>query len=146
MGFFDSAKSHVDLLEKDCRLVGELSSRLREKCEQSVRGKYDYAPAGDRAELVRAAQDLLVKLHETHASAKERQRVMEGDQCPSQELMAAQTLLLAAGLDVTKAEKALAEARASLLTGIAEIEAFYGERSREAKEFRRVLSENGISA
>ena len=146
MGFFDSSKSHVELLEKDCRLVAELAAKIRDRCDESLKGKYDYAQPEQRAEQVRDGLRLLEKLTAALASARERKAVMEQDQCPKEDLLAAQTLLLSVSLDVTRAEKAVADAKGSLVAGAAEIEAFYGPRSKEAKEMRRVLSDFQISA
>ena len=146
MGFFGSSKSHVDLLEKDCRLVHELAGKIFESCDKSLRGKYDYVAPEERAGLVRDCHETLAKLQSAIGSARERQRVMEQDQCPKEDLLGAQTLILSASLDVTKAEKAVADATTSLVTGAAEIEAFYGAGSKEAKQMRRVLADFHLSA
>ena len=71
---------------------------------------------------------------------------MESDQCPKEDVLAAESLMLSASLDATEAQKAVNEAHSSLLHGVAEVEQFYGPRSKEAKHLRKVLAQFQASA
>lgn len=146
MGFFKSSKSHSELLRDDCTTVADLAQQVRSLSERSLRGKYEYMQPEERARLVAEAHSLASRLEPTLSSARQRQETMEQDQCPSEELLQAQSLLLSANMDVTQAQKALDEARNSLVAGVAEVEEFYGASSKEARHLRRVLSQIQASA
>jgi hypothetical protein len=141
MGFFSSSKSHLELLEKECDLAITSSSKAREMCDRSLRGKYEYMPPEERAELLREAHALHKKIHAAVESARQHQADMESDQCPGEDLLAAQSLVLQANMDASRLDKALKEAGDSLVSGISEVEQFYGPRSAEAKHLRRVIGE-----
>jgi hypothetical protein len=141
MGFFKSSKSHLELLEKDCQEVATHSAAIREACDASLRGKYEYMRPEQRADLVRNGALASRKLQAALESARSRQKVMEADQCPSEDLLAAETRLLAASLDASRAQQALKDAKDSLIAGVAEIEEFYGAKSSEAKHLRKVIAE-----
>jgi len=141
MGFFKSSKSHLELLEKDCAQVAKLAAEASDLASRSLRGKYEYMQPDERADLYRRAAETSHSLRPLLESGRQHQRVMEQDQCPSEDLLAAESLLVAANLDVERAEKGVAEARASLISGMAEIEEFYGARSKEARYIHKLLAD-----
>ena len=141
MGFFKSSKSHVEVLEADCKLIAEQSTQVRSRCEKSLRGKYENMDPEARAALLKEGAQLARKLHETLLEAREREKSMEQDQCPSEDLLAAHAKVLEAQLDASRADKSLDEAKASLLSSVAEIEQFYGARSPEARHIQKILAE-----
>jgi hypothetical protein len=143
MGFFKSSKSHLDLLEHECGEVSRLATEVSDLASRSLRGKYEYMQPDERADLYRHAAELVRKLHAAIGAARSRQAVMEQDECPSEDLLAAQSLLVGANLDVERADKGVAEARNSLISGMAEIEEFYGARSKEARYIRKLLADLG---
>ena len=146
MGFFKSSKSHLEDIQERCSEVSKLSQVVRDTCDRSLRGKYEYMRPEERADLVRAAHLDNEKLHAALEKAKARQSTMEADQCPSEDVLAAESIMLSATLDATQAQKALNEAHHSLVQGVSEVEQFYGPRSREAKHLRKVLAQFQASA
>jgi hypothetical protein len=98
-------------------------------------------PPEERAELLRDANTAAKKIHACLESARQHQAAMEADQCPGEDLLAAQSLLLQATMDAGRLDRALKEASDSLIAGMAEVEQFYGPRSREAKHLRKVIGE-----
>jgi hypothetical protein len=139
--FFKSSKSHLEQLEADCQHVADASTRARAMCDQSLRGKYEYMAPEQRADLVRDAHAVAKELAGTLEQARHRQAAMDADQCLKEDLLTAETLVATAALDVSRLDKAVKDASESLLSGMAEIEQFYGPRSSEAKHLRRVLAE-----
>ena len=141
MGFFKSSKSHVEILDQECRLIMQQAADVRERCDRSLRGKYENMQPEDRAALLKEAGALQKKLHATLTSAREREHLMTQDQCPSEDILTAHSRLLEAALDVGRADKSLEDARQSLLAGMHEIEQFYGPKSKEARQVRKVLDD-----
>ncbi len=141
MGFFKSSKSHLEVLEKDCLDIVKHAQEVRSLCDRSLRGKYENMMPEQRAGILKEANVIAGKLRATLDSARERERLMTDDQCPSEDLLTAHARVLDAALDVSRADQSIEEARQSLLAGMAEIEQFYGPRSKEARHVRRVLDE-----
>jgi hypothetical protein len=141
MSFFKSSKSHVEILEQDCKAIMQQAGDVRERCDRSLKGKYANMLPEDRAALLKEAAAISKKLHVTLESVRERERLMAQDQCPNEDLLAANALVLDASLDVQRADKSLEDARQSLLAGMAEIEQFYGVKSKEARLIHKVLDE-----
>src|SRR6185436_16149316 len=141
MSFFKSAKSHLEQLEKDCQEIAHKASDARTACDQSLKGKYENMQPEARAALLKQAQAACRSVRATLDAARQHLQAMEQDQCPGEELLAAQSKVLAATLDVDRASKALEESRQSLLSAMTEIEEFYGARSKEARHVRKILDE-----
>jgi hypothetical protein len=145
MGLFSSGKSHLETIEAECQAIAQHAAGILSRCDQSLRGKFQNMSPEDRADLLKEAGALSKKLHAAFAVVEERQRAMEQSQGTSEDLLAGQTRLVAAKLDVERASKSMAEARQSLMSSMAEIEQFYGARSPEAKQVRRVLDDLAAS-
>jgi hypothetical protein len=143
MGFFKSSRSHLEVIEQDCIGVTDLANSSRAKSEESLRGKFQNMMPEDRAGLLKEAGVMARKARTSFVAAQERQALMEKDQCSSEDLLAAETKALAAKLDLERMDKAIAEATSSLMSGMAEIEQFYGPRSKEARHIRRILEDLG---
>lgn len=141
MGFFGSSKSHIEKVEACCLAVGTACATARHHCDESLRGKHEYMSPEQRADLLREALSLVLKARGSLQDAREKKLAMEQDQCPTEDLLAGESKLVAAQLDLAAADQAVREARNSLLGGMAEIEQFYGARSKEAKHLRKVLSD-----
>lgn len=141
MSFFKSSKSHVEILDQECGLIMQQAAEVRDRCDRSLRGKYQNMSPEERAALLKEGAVIQRKLHATLGSVKEREKVMAQDQCPSEDLLAAHARALEASLDVSRADKALDDARQSLIAGMAEIEAFYGVKSPQARQVRKVLDD-----
>lgn len=141
MGFFGSSRSHVEQVEAECQAVAQHCAEIRRKCDESLRGKHEYMPPEQRADLVRESVALSRKAAAALAAAREKKSNMEQDQCPSEDLLAAESRIVAAQLDTQRAAHAVEEARQSLSEAVGEIEQFYGPRSKEAKSIRRVLAD-----
>lgn len=146
MGFFKSSKSHIEVIQEHCETVVELSKAVRLSCDRSLQGKYEYMKPEERADLVRAAHESNIKLRAALEKAKASQGRLDSENSGNEGVLAAESLLLSASLDATEAQKALNEAHSSLVHGVAEVEQFYGPRSREAKHLRKVLSQFQASA
>ena len=141
MGLFKSSKSHAELLQSECQEVASLAARVRKDCEQSLRGKYEYMAPEDRVGLLKDARGTAKRLHAALADARQRKAEMEKEESPSEALLAAESILLSAELDVRKADQTLREGETSLISGVSEIEEFYGPRSKEAKHLRKLITE-----
>lgn len=145
MGFFKSSKSHLEVIEQECQAVGQHSSDILARCDQSLKGKFENMSPEDRASLLKEAGAFARKLRAAFATVDEHHQAMQQDQCTSEDLLTAQSRLVSAKLDVERASKSIDEARQSLEAGMAEIEQFYGPRSPEAKKVRRVLDDLAAS-
>ena len=51
MGFFKSSKSHLEEIQQHCTEVTKLSRNVRDTCDRSLRGKYEYMRPEERADL-----------------------------------------------------------------------------------------------
>ena len=140
MAFFKSSKSQVDEVQERCARVTAIATVVREKCEASLRGQYEYMQPEERAELLREADALAGEFRRALEQARESQRAMERDQAPGEALLTAESLVLSAGLDANQADRALAEAKNNFVAGMNEIEEFYGPRSKEARHLRKIVA------
>ena len=145
MGFFKSGKSHLEVIEQETQVVAQHAADILSRCDQSLRGKFQNMSPEDRARLLKEAGVYSKKLAASFALVEDRQRSMEQDQCSNEDLLAAQSKAVAARLDVDRAARSMEEARQSLVTGMSEIEQFYGPRSPEAKKVRRILDDLAAS-
>ena len=141
MGFFKSSRSHLESVEKDCQAVAQAAQEIRERCDRSLRGKYEMMQPEERATLLKDALGFQRKLVEALESARSHQKRMEEDQAPNEDLVAAHGRLLSASLDAQRAAKSLQDGRQSLREGLAEVETFFGASSKEARHVRKVLAE-----
>ncbi|MEM7247522.1 MAG: hypothetical protein AAF533_19455 [Acidobacteriota bacterium] len=139
MGLFGRKKSPFDELQEQCQVVAREADSTRKKSEHSLRGKYEHMSAEERADLLKEALGSWKLAH----SALDAARALQGklDKAGSEEQMAAESLILSANLDVSKADASLQEARNSLMKGVGEVEEYFGPKSKEAKHLRKVLSE-----
>ena len=141
MGFFKSSKSRIEVIEAECQSIAESAAAVCDRCDKSLRGKFQNMAPEDRAGLLKEAAALARKLQASYATVQEQQQLMDQEQPTNEDRLAAQAKLVAARIDVDRMTKSIDEARQSLAVGMAEIEQFYGPRSPEAKHIRKVLDD-----
>ena len=141
MAFFKSSKSHLEVIETECQAIAEGAAAICDRCDRSLRGKFQNMMPEDRAALLKEAGALVKKLHASYATVQEQQQLMDQEQSTNEDRLAAQARLVAARIDVDRTTKSVDEARHSLVVGMAEIEQFYGPRSPEARHIRKVLDD-----
>lgn len=141
MGFFGSSSSHLDDIKKDCLAVNKKAQEIRDRCDKSLKGKHEMMDAEDRSALLKQARAAVGEAKSVLEKARQREHQMEADSCPSEDIMAAHNRILEATLDLQRSEKFIDDGRRSLQEGVAEIEAFFGANSTEAKQIRRVIAD-----
>lgn len=146
MGLFKGKASPYEALQRLCSDVSNSAKVVRERAGSSLRGRYEYMRPEERADLLREAHEESLKLKSRLDEARSVRDALEAESDANEEILAAESLLLAASLDATEADKSLAEARNSLVQGMSEVESFYGPRSKEARHLRKVLSQFQASA
>ena len=141
MSFFKSSKSNLDQVEAECQDIATKAAEIRDRCDRSLRGKFENMMPEDRAALLKEAAALAKKVRASYATALDRKKAMESDQSTSEDRLKAESRLVAARLDVDRTAQSIEEAKQSLVAGMGEIEQFYGPRSPEAKQIRRVIDD-----
>lgn len=141
MGFFKSSKPHLQVIDSECQVIAECAAAICDRCDKSLQGKFQNMMPEDRAALLKEAAAFVKKLHASYAVVQEHQRLMDQEESTSEDRLAAQARVVAARIDVDRTIRSVDDARQSLVVGMAEIEQFYGPRSREARHIRKVLDD-----
>jgi len=134
-------KNHLEAVDKECQVVAQLSAQIREKCDRSLRGKFEMMQPEQRATLLKDAHGLYRKLMRALEAAREEQARMTEEHADNEEAVLAHGRVLAATMDSQRAQSAMEEGRKSLREGLVEVEGFFGASSSEAKHVRKVLAE-----
>ena len=98
MGFFNSGKSHLEVIEQESQAVAQHAANILSRCDQSLRGKFENMSPEDRAGYLKEALAFSKKLAGSFALLEDRRRAMDQDQCSSADLLAAQSKAVAARL------------------------------------------------
>jgi hypothetical protein len=141
MAFFKSSRNHLEAVDKECQSVAQLAAQIRDKCDRSLRGKFEMMQPEQRATLLKDALGLYRKLLRALEAAREQQGKMTEEHADNEEAVVAHGKVLSASLDSQRAQSAMEEGRKSLREGLVEVEAFFGASSNEAKHVRKVLAE-----